>query len=47
MAPKYSSNPDRNVDVEMVNLGMTIDGRKGREIAVVSEAVYNKGIEYY
>ena len=39
--------PDRNVDGEMVNLGNTIDGRKGREIPVVSTAVYNKGLEWY
>ena len=39
--------PDRNVDGDMVNLGATIDGRKGREISVVSESVFKKGLEYY
>ena len=39
--------PDRNGDGDVVNLGATIDGRKGRDITVVSEAVYYKGIEYY
>lgn len=34
--------PDRNVDEDMVNLGATIDGRKGREILVVSTVVYNR-----
>ena len=34
--------PDRNVDGDMVNLGNTIDGRKVRDIPVVSIAVYNK-----
>lgn len=38
---------DRNVDGGMVNLGNAIDGRKGREIAVVSAAIYNKGLEWY
>ena len=40
-------NPDRNVDGDMVNLGNAVDGRKGREIAVVSTSVYNRGVEYY
>ena len=43
-APK---TPDRNADGDVVNLGTTIDGRKGRDITVVCEAVYYRGIEYY
>ena len=40
-------SPDRNVDGDMVSLGNVIDGRKGREIAVVSAAIYSKGLEWY
>ena len=44
---KEPLNPDRSVDGDVVNLGYTIDGRKGREIPVISESVYNRGLEYY
>ena len=40
-------NTDRNVDGEMVQLGNTIDDRKGREIPVISVSVYNRGLERY
>ena len=40
-------SPDRNVDGDTVNLGNVIDGRRAREISLVSPAVYNRGVEYH
>ena len=41
------TDPTRNVNGEMVNMGDTLDGRSTRLVPVLDVSVFNRGLEHY